>query len=288
MNNFIKITFSLILGFSFSCGADAEPDTKQDPTIVIQDSVLDDDMSMSSPDASELPIEDEPNLCPRDGELLCDGKCVNAQISLQHCGACFNTCIAGRMTCDGTACVCLEGKGLCDNDCWDLQITRQHCGACGNVCQDSEACVEGGCVEISSRPEVVGVLAETNIGRSVQQDCGEHGIKRRVGAVQLNDKLMLAAQKHSEDMALNDFMEHTGSDGSMPRDRATAQGYVGNSVGENIAMGYKTPKLAIEAWIDSDGHCKNMMDPEYTELGVGFAASPTTGRFYWTQLFGSL
>lgn len=270
---------ALIFVFSLGCSGDEENEKDMD---------LQDMSDMADTSTQPDVVEDvvQPNLCPRDGELLCDGKCVNAQISMQHCGACFNSCIAGRMTCDGTACVCLAGKDLCNNDCWDLQITKAHCGACGNTCEDSEACIEGGCVEISTRPEVVGILAETNIGRGEQQDCGEYGLKNAVGTVQLNDKLMLAAQKHSDDMAMNNFMEHEGSDGSSPGDRARAKNYAGSSIGENIARGYRTPKATVEAWIESDGHCQNMMNGGYTELGVGFAMSPMTGEFFWTQLFG--
>lgn len=280
MNNTIKITLFFIFLFSLGCGDDAPKDN--DPIVVETPDMSD---TTSTPDLVEDAVE-QPNLCPREGELLCDGKCVNAQISMDHCGACFNSCIPGRMTCNGTSCVCLAGKELCDNDCWDTQITKNHCGECGKVCADSEACIDGGCVEISTRPEVVGVLSETNIGRGVQQDCGIHGLKNAVGTVQLNDELMLAAQNHSDDMAANNFMEHTGSDGSSPGDRARATNYVGSTIGENIARGYRTPKAVVQAWIDSDGHCQNMMNGVYTELGVGFAMSPMTGEFFWTQLFG--
>lgn len=283
MNNIMKIALFSIFVVALGCSGD--DDKKEKDMSEDMSDITDRGGSSSVPDVVEDVVQ--PNLCPREGELLCDGKCVNAQISMDHCGACFNACIVGRMTCDGTACVCLAGKDLCNNDCWDLQITKAHCGTCGNACEDSQACIEGGCVEISSRPEVVGVLAETNIGRGKQQDCGVHGLKNAVGIVQLNDQLILAAQKHSDDMAMNNFMEHVSkTDGSTPGERARDKGYAGSSIGENIARGARTPEATVQAWIDSDGHCQNMMNGGYTELGVGFAISPMTGEFFWTQLFG--
>jgi len=283
MKHFNRILFFAILINLPSCGPDED---SEDVEINQSNMQMRSDVGLDLVEDVSVEDVEEVYQCPREGELLCGDKCENVQISMDHCGACFNACIIGRMTCNGTQCVCLAGKDLCENDCWNLQNTKAHCGACGNACADSEACIEGGCVEISSREEVVGILAETNSGRAVQQDCGEYGLKNAVGVVQLNDELMLAAQKHSDDMAMNNFMEHEGSDGSSPFERARSKNYTGSAIGENIARGYRTPEATVQAWIDSDGHCQNMMNGTFTELGVGFAISPMTGEFFWTQLFG--
>jgi hypothetical protein len=100
-----------------------------------------------------------------------------------------------------------------------------------------------------------------------------------------------AAQLHSENMAYQDFFDHTGKDGSKPSGRAQAAGYESGTVGENIAAGYTTPEAVVNGWINSAGHRANMLNANYNEIGVGyFYLSNDTGKVnykaYWTQVFG--
>ena len=95
-----------------------------------------------------------------------------------------------------------------------------------------------------------------------------------------NNKLEQAAQNHSDDMNENDFFSHTGSNGSSFMDRIFATGYDCNSCGENIAKGYVTEKAVINAWLKSEGYCKNIMNANFTEMGVATSGS------YWTQVLG--
>ena len=108
----------------------------------------------------------------------------------------------------------------------------------------------------------------------------------------MNDELVTTAQKHSQAMAEGDFFSHTGLNGSAPWDRAEDEGYTANAMGENIAAGQLTPEQVVQGWIDSPGHRANMLNPSYTELGVGYVElANDTGQVnynrYWTQLFGS-
>lgn len=111
------------------------------------------------------------------------------------------------------------------------------------------------------------------------------------GALTPNDKLVVAARGHSLDMANNDFFSHTGSNGSSPGDRIEAQGYNWSWWGENIAAGYTTPADVMNGWMDSPGHRDNILDCNFTEIGIGYifrANDPgsVTYRHYWTQVFG--
>jgi uncharacterized protein YkwD len=113
-----------------------------------------------------------------------------------------------------------------------------------------------------------------------------------VAPLQLNVELNAAALNHSTDMALRDYFSHTGSDGSSAGDRMRQAGYVSNAWGENIAAGYATPEQVVQGWINSPGHRANMLNPSYTELGVGYyQLTNDTGNVnytnYWTQDFGS-
>ncbi|WP_231510397.1 CAP domain-containing protein [Fischerella sp. PCC 9605] len=96
-----------------------------------------------------------------------------------------------------------------------------------------------------------------------------------------NAELDYAADKYAEDMSERGVLSHTGPDGSQPWDRAKAVGYEAQTMGENIAAGQKTPEQVVQAWMNSPGHRANILNPNYTELGVGFHDN------YWGQLFGS-
>ena len=53
---------------------------------------------------------------------------------------------------------------------------------------------------------------------------------------------------------------------------------------ENIAAGHKTPEIVVEAWMRSNGHNRNILNPDYKKIGVG-VYQDTTGKLYWVQLF---
>ncbi len=83
----------------------------------------------------------------------------------------------------------------------------------------------------------------------------------------VNSQLTIAAQGHSADMACNNFLGHTGSDGSYLTDRIRRTGYPGGS--EIIAIG--TPQNAIDQWRADPGHWDFVLNPAITEIGVGYA-----------------
>ena len=102
-----------------------------------------------------------------------------------------------------------------------------------------------------------------------------------VPAVTWNDKLTIAAYNHSEDMYKNRFFSHVAPDGSNGGVRIKRAGYPWLAYGENIATGYKTEKEVVQGWIESPGHCKNIMSKFFKEMGVARYGN------YWTQTFGA-
>ena len=108
-----------------------------------------------------------------------------------------------------------------------------------------------------------------------------------VPALTHNAKLTEAARCHSVDMGENDFMGHTGAGNTSAGDRIETAGYTWTAWGENVAAGYATPAKVVQAWMDSPGHCVNIMKSSFEELGVGFAYWQTgTHAERWTQNFG--
>ena len=103
----------------------------------------------------------------------------------------------------------------------------------------------------------------------------------------MNEQLRTAARLHSQDMADNRFFSHTGLDGSTPSVRAMRVGYMGGGIGENIAAGNGTAAATMMQWMNSTGHCNNIMNGAYRVIGVGYAYNASSQyRHYWTQMFG--
>ncbi|MEU8212802.1 CAP domain-containing protein [Micromonospora sp. NPDC049044] len=108
--------------------------------------------------------------------------------------------------------------------------------------------------------------------------------KAGCAALGIDDKLMTAAQKHSQDQADHKNMSHTGSDGSNAGDRLDRVGYTWRTYGENVAWNQQTPAAVMDAWMNSSGHRANILNCAFTEIGVGIANSNGP---YWTQVFAA-
>lgn len=108
--------------------------------------------------------------------------------------------------------------------------------------------------------------------------------KAGCAALSIDDKLMTAAQRHSQDQADNKKMSHDGSNGSDPGERINDAGYQWSTYGENVAWNQQSPAAVMQAWMNSDGHRKNILNCSFTEIGVGIADSNGP---YWTQVFAA-
>jgi len=129
------------------------------------------------------------------------------------------------------------------------------------------------------------MLTQVNNARSQARNCGTVNYKA-TAALSWNCTLETVADEHSRDMGDVNFFSHTGSDGLSVGDRVTNAGYVWSAVGENIAAGQPTIDTVMTAWLDSPGHCENIMSASYTEIGVAsYAVSGSDYSIYWTQVF---
>ncbi|TVQ89461.1 MAG: CAP domain-containing protein [Bacteroidetes bacterium] len=97
-----------------------------------------------------------------------------------------------------------------------------------------------------------------------------------------NIKLHKAAQLHAEDMSVNSYFSHNSADGRTPQNRISEQDYNWRAFGENIAYGFNSAQGVMNAWLSSEGHCRNIMKREFSEIGIGYAEN----GHYWVQVFG--
>lgn len=114
--------------------------------------------------------------------------------------------------------------------------------------------------------------------------------RQKIGAppLRISSQLAQAAQRHADDMANNNFLSHEGSDGSTMESRIQETGYAFSAIAENVAGGQPTPESVIQTWLNSSGHRRNMLNPEYTEIGIGYATNSSSQyTHYWTQVFGT-
>ena len=130
-------------------------------------------------------------------------------------------------------------------------------------------------------------LARINQYRATGASCRTRGQFAPAPSVVVNSKLLQAATGHSQDMATRNYFSHTSPDGRTMADRINATGYVWSTIGENIAAGYPTVNGVIDGWMASDGHCANLMNPNFKDAALACVASSTsTYRTYWTLDLG--
>jgi len=131
----------------------------------------------------------------------------------------------------------------------------------------------------SVEPELQTLLDLHNQSRQRGLRCG--AAVRKASKLQWSCELAVAAKKHADDMAKNEFLAHKGSDDSSFGGRATQAGFEWLEVSENIAQGFDSPNEVYQSWLDSSAHCENIISRKYSEFGAA--------RFtdYWVVMMGS-
>jgi uncharacterized protein YkwD len=109
--------------------------------------------------------------------------------------------------------------------------------------------------------------------------------RRHLPALEPSPLLNHSAQDWTNQMVSTDQFTH----GTNFAGRISAAGYIWRSAGENIATGFATPRTVVRAWMASTGHCQNILNPTYRNVGTGLSAQPVkdwaTGLGTWTQDF---
>jgi uncharacterized protein YkwD len=130
------------------------------------------------------------------------------------------------------------------------------------------------------------ILALANAARAQARRCGVKPLAAAAPLV-LSPTLGRAALAYAQELASHAYMTHTGRDGSSPAQRVTRSGYRWRATGENLASGIMTPEALVAGWLGSPEHCANLMDPVFSEMGVGFGVNPRDARgVYWVLELG--
>jgi uncharacterized protein YkwD len=118
-------------------------------------------------------------------------------------------------------------------------------------------------------------------------------LEKSLSPLKMCRPLVNAAQNYAKKMATQDFLDHTGKDGSTPGSRIQKAGYdwmnsrTGSMIAENIAGGQNSVLEVMSGWSKSKSHYKNMVTPEFTHVGFGMAINQRSKyKKYWVQNLG--
>ena len=131
-------------------------------------------------------------------------------------------------------------------------------------------------------------LARINQLRAAGADCRTAGKFPAAAALTWNALLTQAAEAHTQDMVAKSFFGHTGSNNSTLQTRVDLTGYKWSALGENIAAGYDSIDSMLAGLMASDGHCANIMNASFSEVGMVCVAGTASSTYnsYWTMDFG--
>jgi uncharacterized YkwD family protein len=141
--------------------------------------------------------------------------------------------------------------------------------------------------EAPETPETPETPDEPSIELSMEQQVVElvNEVRASYGLSELtySEELSAGARLKSEDMATQGYFDHNSPTYGTPYQMMQSLGITYRSAGENIARGYSSAEAVMEAWMNSEGHRANILNENYTEIGVGYVADGN----YWTQWFRS-
>ena len=122
------------------------------------------------------------------------------------------------------------------------------------------------------------VMTKINILRSSGSICGQEKLPP-VGPLQWDNNLYAVSKQYANYMNKYDHFDHLSRNGEDLGDRLDRYGYKWQKIGENLGYGYDDFNKVLDAWIESPTHCKMLMDPDVTHMGMS-----KKGK-YWAQSF---
>jgi len=131
------------------------------------------------------------------------------------------------------------------------------------------------------------MLAAVNAARVGGYTCGNRKMPA-VAPVVWNAQLQQSAYAHAQNMAAGDYFNHRDKQGDRVGERTYAAGYNWRAAGENIAAGQLDASVVIQGWLGSKGHCLNIMDAEYSQMGMAsYTNKNAYYGIYWTQVLAT-
>ena len=150
---------------------------------------------------------------------------------------------------------------------------------CGQLNGNTTTITFPGCNLPENKPEAD---KELTFAEQVVELVNQERTKAGLSAVTLDQNIASAALVRAKEIETS--FSHTRPNGSKFSTALTEQGVTFKSAGENIAWGQKSPEAVMQAWMNSEGHRANILNKNFTKIGVGYYQN-AAGRNFWTQLF---
>lgn len=150
---------------------------------------------------------------------------------------------------------------------------------CGQLNGNTTTITFPGCNLPENKPEAD---KELTFAEQVVELVNQERTKAGLNAVTLDQNIASAALVRAKEIETS--FSHTRPNGSKFSTALTEQGVTFKGAGENIAWGQKSPEAVMQAWMNSEGHRANILNKNFTKIGVGYYQN-AAGRNFWTQLF---
>lgn len=152
-----------------------------------------------------------------------------------------------------------------------------YAGDLGDLARDLERALGRGKVEVagkapSRRPAL---LSADSLVAEMNRERAAFGL----APLRIDDRLSMAAEDRIDDMFSKEYFAHVSPDGTQPFVWADRRGYEYRTIGENLAVGYRTSTVVVDGWMHSAGHRRNILGREFEDVGIAIAIGSPTGRF---------
>jgi len=152
-----------------------------------------------------------------------------------------------------------------------------------------------------SQAQIDEYLTAVNKARSTEQTCGSRGVFPATSKLTWSEKLYKSSYEHTQDLVASQTFSHEGSGtesdwtgvvlgkASVLKERVETYDYQWKTIGENLGAGTNidTAEKMVDGWLKSEHHCVNLMNPDFTELGMVLIKDESSMyTHYWTQNFG--
>lgn len=129
------------------------------------------------------------------------------------------------------------------------------------------------------------VLETLNALRAQTRACGS-AMRAAGGPLRWDARLASSARRHAADLSQGDELRHLGPQGVGLRERLRRNGYTAQRAGENLAAGQESLDEVLQTWVTSAQHCDNLMQGEFTEVGMACVLGPGRYQRYWVLNLG--
>ncbi|MCK1993299.1 LysM peptidoglycan-binding domain-containing protein [Peribacillus muralis] len=149
---------------------------------------------------------------------------------------------------------------------------------------DSNQIIVGQTINLPSDQPTAKQEYDQTVEQQILRLVNEERSKAGLPNVEMDTSLSHTATLKSEDMRDHDYFNHTSPTYGSPFEMMKSFGITYKYAGENIAAGQPSSASVMKSWMNSPGHKANILNKNYTHIGIGYA---TGGKYshYWTQHF---